>query len=233
MSMDGQQSPSDNPTNVGGGLDGQAAETRDQPSALPQLSMDRPLGGEGLLAGVELRDPKFPPTKEQAEPLRGDQGMQNSSGIPFKDVMTGRYPDPESRYLWTIDERGINIVPEWSMLDHPPDPIKHTNLSLQAKIGGEAWFLDERTVAIDTNSGRFGHNVAEPGFDQTRVSEIWGKAVEAWHGLGYDVVPALPGVEIDRPLKKDGKSAAPPEPLVPPPPMDGQIPLDRDQRLKG
>jgi hypothetical protein len=179
-------------------------------------------------------------------PWGPEEGLQSSSGAAFDDLLTGTPSDPESRYLWTAGTGNLNIAPEWVQVsgeDEPPRFAqgKHTNVSEQASVAGEAWFsvneswYDKHdptkdtpeprdiTVYIDTNSGRFGHSVDSPDFNQEDVTTQWALVSQAWADLGYNVQPALPGVHIDH----DPKHSAPAPPLIELPPFPGEIQLPK------
>lgn len=53
-------------------------------------------------------------------------------------------------------------------------------LTLQASIGGEAWFGPDKTVTINAFSGRFGTGA---GVTDTQ----WAATVKFWESLGYKV----------------------------------------------
>jgi hypothetical protein len=98
----------------------------------------------------------------------------------FENVSMGKYGDEAKKYLWTIDEAGINVGLEKTPVGGNA-VIKHTNLSSKAYAGGEAWFTDNNTVHINAWSGRFGAGAK-------LTSEQWQAAQDAWKSLGYKVV---------------------------------------------
>jgi hypothetical protein len=179
--------------------------------ALPELFEEFPEHGP---------NPRVTVKPEEMEPWGPGAGRQSASGAGFHDVMKGTPPDPETRYLWTAASGSLNIAPEWVQVSNDGDPprfvqSKHTNVSGQASVAGEAWFSvneswyekhdpsretprpEDITVYIDTNSGRFGHSVDSDDFDQQTVTAQWELASRAWAELGYNVQPALPGMHID------------------------------------
>ncbi len=91
----------------------------------------------------------------------------------------GKYGDQSKKYLWTIDDNGINVGLENTPIGKN-SIIKHTNLSLKAYTGGEVWFIGENTVHINAWSGRFGA-VAKITEEQYKAS------IDAWKSLGYKV----------------------------------------------
>ena len=111
-----------------------------------------------------------------------EQGLQSRSSGLFDDVIQGAHGDDATKYLWTIDERGINTALEQTPFPTPRGNIVHTNLSSRASIGGEAWFGPNNTVTINAGSGRFGDGA---GITQSQ----WSAAVRYWQDLGYEVIP--------------------------------------------
>ena len=110
--------------------------------------------------------------------------FQSRQWGPFESVVLGKHGDDATRYLWTIDERGINTA-----LERTPWPTErrflvHTNLSSRASMGGEAWFGPGNTVMINAGSGRY-------GYDAGRTLQEWNAAVRYWQELGYNVI-AIP-----------------------------------------
>jgi len=115
----------------------------------------------------------------------------------FTDVVHGQYGDPDTKHLWTVDDGGLKIIPELynTLIENPepgaPErvPMKHTNPSPLAKIGGEVWFdPDGHTVHINPNSGRFGEGsraFKDPRGDHGNA--LWDAAQDVWRSLGYDV----------------------------------------------
>ena len=136
---------------------------------------------------------KFPPelyvfNKSARELLQGEDilmaagdGLKSSFGSRFSDIVFGTKGDLNTKYLWTIDNKGVNVALEKTPWPTPRGNIVHTNLSSEASIGGEVWFKNERTVIVNAGSGRFGDgntNVTSKTFDVS---------IEAWKKLGYDV----------------------------------------------
>ncbi len=96
-----------------------------------------------------------------------------------------------ARYLWVIAHATTPYVLEACDFARlmPLGLIKHTNLTggAEAHCGGEAWFINERTVIINGRSGRYGprdeeqlrraglalkaygYSVGMLGFDETNV----------------------------------------------------------------
>ena len=109
-------------------------------------------------------------------------GLQTRSSGTFENVVNGQYLDPDSKYLYTIDEGGVNIALEQTPFDTPRGTIVHTNISDRAVVGGEAWFGLNNTVTINAGSGRFG--------DGAGITESqWNATIRYWENLGYTVNP--------------------------------------------
>jgi hypothetical protein len=128
------------------------------------------------------RRPSARPTLEGEDILMTPaDGLQSRLSGRFDDVVYGTHGDRATRYLWTIDERGINAAREATPWPTPRGNIVHTNLSQQASIGGEVWFGPNNTVTINAGSGRFGDGA---GITPAQ----WDAAANAWRSLGYTVV---------------------------------------------
>ena len=109
-------------------------------------------------------------------------GLQSSKNGLFQNVNLSEHADvPLNRYLYTIDNRGVNIGWEATPFPTPRGNIVHSNLSSEAYIGGEAWFGPNNTVTINAGSGRFG--------DGAGITEgQWEAATDFWENLGYTVI---------------------------------------------
>ena len=108
------------------------------------------------------------------------QGMKSSKTEKFNDIILGVHNDLSTKYLWTIDERGINIALEKTPMPTPRGNIVHTNLSSEAYIGGEVWFIAEDRIIVNAGSGRFG--------DMAGLSLAeYDAAIIFWKNLGYEV----------------------------------------------
>ena len=139
----------------------------------------------GLLRGPNrgtgvLRDPARSLLKNEDVLIDAKHGLQSRTTSRFDDVTTGSHGAPESKYLWTIDERGLNVALEKTPFPTPRGNIVHTNLSRRASIGGEAWFESTDTVVINAGSGRFG--------DAAGITpKQWAAGIRYWEDLGYKV----------------------------------------------
>ena len=113
-------------------------------------------------------------------PIGPKLGLQSRKEGRFSHVTIGKHGDKETRYLWTIDDRGINCALARTPFDTPRGHITHTNISQTARFAGEAWFTGSREVTINAHSGRFG--------DKAKATEAqYEAAVEYWERLGYTV----------------------------------------------
>ncbi len=142
--------------------------------------VDGPNEGTGL-----LRDPAADLEENEDKLVDASHGLQSSKTKLFESVVTGNYGKRDSKYLWTIDQRGINLIQESTAFPTPRGYVVHSNLSRRASIGGEAWFESPDTVSINPSSGRFG---AAAGM----TSAQWNAAIRYWEKLGYTVNP-VPG----------------------------------------
>jgi|GEM_PF-6271074 len=116
--------------------------------------------------------------------IDGAHGLQTRNNNQFYNVLEGTHGDPDTRYLWTIDERGINAALEQTPVPTPRGFVVHSNLSSEASFGGEVWFGPNNTVTINAGSGRFGFNPDAPNpFSQVQYDA----AVRYWENLGYEV----------------------------------------------
>jgi hypothetical protein len=145
----------------------------------PQDGRSAPRSDRYLEIGP-LEPPAFTPGRNEDVLIGPAQGLQSSTGAPFQNVVTGAHNDPETKYLWTIDERGINIALEKTPFPTRRGFIVHTNLSTRAAFGGEAWFGSDNSVTINAGSGRFGANAG-------RTEAQWSAAAGYWRSLGYRV----------------------------------------------
>jgi len=117
----------------------------------------------------------------QGELINSSKGLQTRlpGTEPFSGVQLGTYKDSSTAYLYTVDERGLNIALEQTSVGSN-SIIKHTNLSSQASIGGEVWFGPNNTVMVNAFSGRFGVGA---GVTDTQ----WQNTIKLWESLGYKV----------------------------------------------
>ena len=132
----------------------------------------------------DVRPPAKTPKENEDVPIGEKEGLQSRRQGMFENVLVGKHRDRESKYLWTIDDRGINCAREATPFPTPRGHITHTNISPAARFAGEAWFTAPRQVTINGHSGRFG--------DRAQAVEAqYEAAVEYWERLGYRVT-AIP-----------------------------------------
>lgn len=127
-----------------------------------------------------LRNPARNLTRNEDVLLRYKQGLQSSKENLFVNVKYGQHGQKETTYLWTIDERGINIGLEQTPFPTSRRNIVHSNISKEAYIAGELWFISESEIIINAGSGRF-------GYGSGATLEQWNTAIEFWQTLGYKV----------------------------------------------
>ncbi len=131
-----------------------------------------------------LRRPARPVGPGEGDLIGPEHGLQSRQWGPFDNVTRGTHGDDASKYLWTVDERGINLALEQTPWPTRRGNIVHTNLSSRASIGGEAWFGPGNSVTINAGSGRFGDGA---GITPSQ----WTATIRYWQELGYDVI-AIP-----------------------------------------
>ncbi len=64
----------------------------------------------------------------------------------------------KTKLLWTMDERGMNLIQENQPWDSFRGIVSHRNLSQQAYLGGEAWRTGENELTLNAASRDFGYN---------------------------------------------------------------------------
>ena len=161
----------------------QAAEevTQGNPPRTGAGSAEQTIGPRAIPSELtELRSPRRPLLEHEGDLITGAQRLQSRVTGTFESVVQGVHPQPANKYLWTIDQRGINLASESTLWPTPRGNIVHTNLSSKASIAGEAWFGPGNEVTINAGSGRF-------GFGSGASEAQWNAAVKLWEGLGYKV----------------------------------------------
>ncbi len=151
------------------------------------LEIDGPTNGTGA-----LRNSVFELLENEGVLIDETHGLQSRTNSRFEGVKCGKYGDRDLKYLWTIDDRGINLARDKTPFPTPRGHVVHSNLSSKASLGGEAWFTAEDSVTINAKSGRFG---ATAGMSRAE----WDAAVRYWEGLGYKV-KAIPGQDRESSL---------------------------------
>lgn len=127
----------------------------------------------------ELKGPAIEIGSGEGLLLNYKQGLASRKNSMFSNVITGSIDDAATKYLWTIDERGINVALEQTPAATRRGFITHTNISSKAFSGGEAWFLGNNKVYINPKSARFG--------GQNFKQETYQAAINYWEKLGYEV----------------------------------------------
>jgi hypothetical protein len=113
-------------------------------------------------------------------PICEKEGLQSRREGFFDHPTLGKHRDPDTKYLWTIDDRGVNIALELTPAATSRGYITHTNISRMARFAGEVWFISPHEVILNGHSGRFG--------DRARATnEQYEAALEYWELLGYKV----------------------------------------------
>jgi hypothetical protein len=141
--------------------------------------------GGSLIASIKsrltkLKNPARALLDGEGIPLINGKQTQVFGGNKFTNVVTANYGDATKKYLWTIDDNGINIGLEQTPIGTNL-VIKHTNLSPKAYSGGEIWFITSDKVHINAWSGRFG-----AGANMTRAE--WEASIDAFKNNGYEVI---------------------------------------------
>ena len=116
--------------------------------------------------------------------INSTDGLQTQYflGTLFNNVQIGVPNQVNNRYLWTIDERGVNLAIETiPIIPSARGHIVHTNISEKAYIAGEAWFRQSDEIVINYGSGRFCSGKNAPS------QELMDNAVEYFRSLGYNV----------------------------------------------
>jgi hypothetical protein len=139
-----------------------------------------------------------------------EDGMQDLPEAPVAKgyVQSHQLPDSaenavRDRHLWVITPESLPYALEgcpWGTRLQS-GLIKHSNLTggQSANSGGELWFIDERTMVINANSGRYGAETPE------ELDEI----VDGLLHCGYRV--ASMGFDIDNPKRPNSVLIGKPE----------------------
>lgn len=108
----------------------------------------------------------------------------------FDLLPTGLLGDPATKLLWTIDDEGCHFIREDQPWDSARGMPSHTNLSLRAYAGGEAWRTGPNRVTINAASRAFGYNRDSPEM-LAEAQARYEAAVRYMQALGLEVI-ALP-----------------------------------------
>ena len=133
-----------------------------------------------------LRPPAAKLEQNEDKLIDASHGLQTRKAKRFEKVVHGEYGQKQTKYLWTIDDRGVNLALDATPFPTPRGRVVHTNLSQKASVGGEAWFESDEAVIINANSGRFG---TASGMSRAQ----WVAAIRYRERLGYSVkaIPSL------------------------------------------
>jgi len=127
-----------------------------------------------------LRSPARAILTNEGVLIDASHGLQSRTSGMFSDVILGKHGDAATKYLYTVDQRGVNIILEQTPFPTPRGNVVHTNISSTASIGGEVWFGPNNTVIINAGSGRFG--------DAAGITKLqWEATIKLWESLGYKV----------------------------------------------
>jgi hypothetical protein len=100
-----------------------------------------------------------------------------------KNVRKSAYDTRPFKYLWTLDQKGLNVVREMLRFKSSRGIVLHSKVSPMAVVGGEAWFCPkENAVYINFCSGRY------PLKDQKSIDTICKLWLNFYKNV-YAVVP--------------------------------------------
>jgi hypothetical protein len=99
--------------------------------------------------------------------------------------------DPNTRLLWTADERGVNFATEMQTWDSGRGIPAHTNLSEQAYAAGEARRTGPNQLTMTSASRAYGFNDRLGVELFAEAAARYESAVSLLRSLGIDVT-ALP-----------------------------------------
>ncbi|MBC7387784.1 MAG: hypothetical protein H7329_01110 [Opitutaceae bacterium] len=143
---------------------------------------DLGIGKSAFNALGSLRNPAITPGFGESTLIDYSGGLASRRFSTFKNVIKGSAGEAATKYLWTIDNRGINVALEQTQAATSRGFITHTNISSTAYAGGEVWFTDEKSVFINAKSARFG--------GASMTTEQWAAAKSSWEAIGYKVEAA-------------------------------------------
>ena len=144
-------------------------------------------------------------TKLDSLPSR-EAGVVLLNPLDLKDEVFGSEGPTVSRYLFAIDQDGIQVGKEDVETLALRRRLTHTNLCPKtAYFGGEVFFLSDDHVILTRNSGRYGL----PSFSNSNPAEElhafqmrWTKAVECWRICGYSTYLTAADLETPEQFKK-------------------------------
>ena len=120
------------------------------------------------------------------------QGDLNSLPIGASTNSAEGFPgDPNTRLLWTADERGVNFALEMQPWDSGRGIPTHTNVSQQAYAAGEAWRTGPDQLTVTAASRAYGFNDKLGVEIFAEAAARYESAMNFLRSLGIDV-KALP-----------------------------------------
>lgn len=129
-----------------------------------------------------LRAPARALLENEGVLIDASHGLQSRTSGLFNEVQLGQHGEAATKYLYTVDRRGVNVVLEQTPFPTPRGNVVHTNISSKASIGGEVWFGPSNSVTINAGSGRFGDAAGI-------TTQQWEATAKLWESLGYKVNP--------------------------------------------
>lgn len=121
-------------------------------SELPQGIPDDNFWGIGALS--------FPVKTEPEDDYDTHRALDVKSFLPGdeppKKLFRNSYDIRAYKYLWTLDQKGLNICREMKKCSSSRGIVLHSKISPMAVAGGEAWFSpEEDAIFINFCSGRY------------------------------------------------------------------------------
>ena len=138
--------------------------------------------------------------------------IKGDNAEPFTDLVLGKYGEKrEEKYLFTIDERGLNIICEHTKFPTPRGIVVHTNISPNgAVVAGEVWFRRDQNgeliATINSGSKRYPLQAAtnwhpstllwelpnEKSPEHAQVQAQWEATAQYWLEVGIKTVELVP-----------------------------------------
>ncbi len=103
---------------------------------------------------------KFPQKTEAMDDYDTNRELRVKSFLPGDPPLThlrkGPYDTRPLKYLWTLDQNGMNFVREMTPFASSRGIVLHSKISPMAVVGGEIWFSpEEDAVYVNFCSGRY------------------------------------------------------------------------------
>ncbi len=163
---------------------------------------------------------KFPQKTEAVDDYDTNRELRVKSFLPGDAPLThlrkGPYDTRPLKYLWTLDQHGMNFVREMTPFASSRGIVLHSKISPMAVVGGEIWFSpEEDAVYVNFCSGRY------PLEDQAAV-DVVGKLLLYQAKKVYvvlsperygEVTPVLYECQDDVPVFSSTLNAAQSQPL--------------------